>query len=40
MAEELNLIISNPGENEFLQRIIWNKDEFMELVASITEQYR
>ena len=40
MAEELNLIISNPGENEFLQRIIWNKDEFMELVASITEQYQ
>ena len=36
---ELELIISNPSEGEFLKAISWNKDEFMELVASITEQY-
>lgn len=39
MAEELSLVISNPNEGEFLQKIDWNKEEFMELVASITEQY-
>lgn len=39
MAEELSLVISNPDEGEFLQRIDWNKDDFMELVASVTEQY-
>lgn len=40
MAEELSLVISNPNEGEFLKMIDWNKDEFMELVASITEQYK
>ena len=40
MANELSLVISNPNEGEFLKKIIWNKEEFMELVASITEQYK
>lgn len=39
MAEELSLVIVNPHEGEFLKHIDWNKEEFMELVASITEQY-
>lgn len=39
MAEELSLVIKNPHEGEFLKHIDWNKEEFMELVASITEQY-
>ena len=39
MANELSLVIENPHEGEFLKHIDWNKEEFMELVASITEQY-
>ncbi len=39
MADELSLVIENPHEGEFLKHIDWNKAEFMELVASITEQY-
>jgi len=39
MADELSLVIKNPHEGEFLKHIDWNKEEFMELVASITEQY-
>lgn len=39
MAEELSMIINSPGENEMLREIIWNKEEFMEFVASVTEQY-
>lgn len=39
MAEDLSLVISNPGEGEFLKKIVWNKEEFMAVVASITEQY-
>ena len=39
MAEDLSLVISNPDEGEFLQKIVWNKEDFMELVASITERY-
>lgn len=39
MANELSLVIENPHEGEFLKHIDWNKREFMELVASITEQY-
>lgn len=39
MAEELSLVIENPHEGEFLKHIDWNKEEFMELVTSITEQY-
>lgn len=40
MAEELSLVISNPNGGEFLKAIGWNKTEFMDKVASITEQYR
>lgn len=40
MAEELSLVISNPNGGEFLKTIGWNKEEFMDLVASITEQYK
>lgn len=39
MADELSLVIENPHEGEFLKHIDWNKEEFMELVESITEQY-
>lgn len=39
MAEDLSLIISNPDEGEFLQKIVWNKEDFMKIVASITERY-
>lgn len=39
MAEELSLVIKNPTEGEFLKHIEWNKEQFMELVASMTEQY-
>lgn len=40
MADELSLVIENPHEGEFLKHIDWNKEEFMELVTSITEQYK
>lgn len=40
MAEELSLVISNPNNGEFLKTIGWNKKEFMDLVATITEQYK
>lgn len=39
MVEELSLVIKNPTEGEFLKHIEWNKEQFMELVASMTEQY-
>ena len=39
MAEELSLVIKNPNEGEFLKHIEWNKEQFMERVASVTEQY-
>ena len=39
VANELSLVISNPIEGQFLKRIDWNKEEFMELVASITKEY-
>lgn len=39
MANELSLVISNPNEKDFLQKIDWNKEDFMKLVASITERY-
>lgn len=38
-TEELSLVIDNPSEGRFLQEISWNKEEFMDVVASITEQY-
>lgn len=37
--EELALVINQPDEGKFLQKIGWNKQEIMEAVASITEQY-
>lgn len=39
MVEELSLVISNPGEGEFLKKIDWNKEEFKEFVAEVTSQY-
>lgn len=33
------MVISNPREGEFLQRIDWNKEEITEAVAAITRQY-
>lgn len=39
MADELSLVIKNPNEGEFLKHIEWNKEQFMERVASVTEQY-
>ena len=38
-TEELSLVIDNPSEGRFLQEIEWNKEEFMDVVAAITEQY-
>ena len=37
MADELSLVIKNPNEGEFLKHIEWNKEQFMERVASVTE---
>lgn len=37
--DELALVISQPDEGKFLQKIGWNKQEIMDAVASITEQY-
>lgn len=37
--EELSLVINQPDEGKFLQKIGWNKQEIMDAVASITEQY-
>lgn len=37
--EELSLVINQPDEGRFLQKIGWNKQEIMDAVASITEQY-
>ena len=39
MANELSLVISNPTDGDLIKRIDWNKEEFKEFVASITEQY-
>lgn len=39
VTEEVSLVIENPTEGEFLKKIHWNKEQFIELVASITEQY-
>ena len=38
--EELSLVISAPSDGKFLQAIGWNKDEFMDVVAGMTEKYR
>ena len=36
---ELALVINQPDDGKFLQKIGWNKQEIMDAVASITEQY-
>lgn len=40
MANDLSLIINQPNEGKFLETIAWNKEEFMEIVKSITEGYQ
>ncbi len=40
MADELSLVISNPKEGEFLKKIAWNKDEFMELINGVAAEYK
>ena len=42
MAEsrELSLVIENPAQGQFLKRIDWNRDEFMQLVQSAMERYK
>ena len=37
MADELSLVISNPKEGEFLEKITWNKDEFMKLINDVAD---
>lgn len=37
--EELALVINQPNDGKFLQKIGWNKSEIMDAVASITKQY-
>lgn len=39
MAEKLSLVIQNPTEGEFLKHIEWNKEQFMELISHVIEQY-
>ena len=36
---EISIVIENPTEGQFLQRIDWNKTEFMNLIAEITKNY-
>lgn len=33
------MIINNPSEGEFIHEIKWNKEEFVQLVSNMTEQY-
>ena len=40
MADELSLVISNPKEGEFLEKITWNKDEFMKLINDVADEYK
>lgn len=37
--EELSLVISQPNEGKFLQKIGWNKEQIMNAVAEIMKQY-
>ena len=39
MANNLSLVIKNPENGEFLKRIYWNKEEFIELIKGIAKQY-
>lgn len=36
---ELALVINQPDEGKFLQKIGWNKEQIMEVVSAITKQY-
>ena len=38
-TRELSLVISSPEEGKFLERIDWNRREFLELVQSAMERY-
>lgn len=40
MADELSLVISNPKGGEFLEKITWNKDEFMKLINDVADEYK
>ena len=37
--EDLALVISQPDEGKFLQKIGWNKEQIIHAVTSITQQY-
>jgi len=37
--EELSLVINQPDDGKFIQKIGWNKEQIMNAVAAITEQY-
>ncbi len=39
MANNLSLVIKRPENGEFLKRIYWNKEEFIELIEGIVKQY-
>lgn len=39
MTNNLSLVIKNPENGEFLKRIYWNKEEFIELIKGIAKQY-
>lgn len=38
--EELSLVINQPDEGKFLQKIGWNKEQIANAVAEITKQYK
>lgn len=40
MADELMFVISNPKGGEFLEKITWNKDEFMKLINDVADEYK
>ena len=39
MENNLSLVIKRPENGEFLKRIYWNKEEFIELIKGIAKQY-
>ena len=39
MANNLSLVIKSPENGEFLKRICWNKEAFIELIGGIAKQY-
>lgn len=40
MEQNLELVIRKPQEGQFLKKIEWNKEAFMELISSITDRYK